>query len=158
MEKCEICGDGVTASIHLGKRFCSQVCKRIAAKRRARRVRGASVREVRSLAERIDALSIPEPNSGCFLWLGNLTTRDYGQIRVERHWRKAHRVAYELAKGGIPEGAYICHRCDVQICVNPDHLYAGTAKTNFEDMRARGRWNASGLSVGDATRRSSPHR
>lgn len=134
MRNCVLCGQVFTGKAE--KVYCSWVCKRTAGKRRERAKRA---KPRRSLAERLDALSIPEPNSGCRLWLSRLTTRGYGQLRVDRHWRKAHQVAYELAKGPIPPGKMVCHTCDVQICIEGNHLYAGTAKTNSDDMFRRGR-------------------
>jgi hypothetical protein len=53
--------------------------------------------------------------------------------------RRAHRVAYELAVGPIPEGKHICHTCDTPACVNPKHLYVGDPATNGRDRAARGR-------------------
>jgi hypothetical protein len=52
---------------------------------------------------------------------------------------KAHRVAWALANGPIPDGAMICHHCDNPPCCNPAHLYAGNAQTNADDKVARGR-------------------
>ena len=99
---------------------------------------------IRSVAERIDGLSIPEPNSGCWLWLGVLADNGYGRIGVQvgGNWRvkSAHRVSWIEANGDIPEGMSVLHRCDVRCCVNPDHLFLGTQLDNMRDMHAKGRY------------------
>lgn len=91
--------------------------------------------------ERITAMSIPEPNSGCWIWLGATDGR-YGQISVADRLVKAHRRSYECFRGPIPAGLMVCHKCDVPMCVNPDHLFIGTHHENMEDMTQKGRrWN-----------------
>lgn len=92
-----------------------------------------------SLLRHIEKYSIPEPNSGCWLWTGRLSTNGYG--RLQRHGKRlqAHRAAYEAARGPIPPGLLVCHRCDMRSCVNPDHLWLGTCADNLRDMSAKGR-------------------
>lgn len=57
----------------------------------------------------------------------------------QRGFALAHRVSFEIHKGQIPEALLICHTCDVTACVNPDHLFLGTKKTNALDMMLKGR-------------------
>jgi hypothetical protein len=80
----------------------------------------------------------PEPMSGCWLWTG-ATTGGYGQFYHKGKQHRAHRLSYEMHKGEVPEGADVCHKCDVRCCVNPDHLFIGTRKDNMQDCVTKGR-------------------
>jgi hypothetical protein len=82
--------------------------------------------------------AMPEPNTGCWLWTGVIRRDGYGVFSD----RAAHRIAYAERHGPIPAGLYVCHRCDVKSCVNPDHLFLGTARENTLDMLAKGRCRA----------------
>lgn len=79
---------------------------------------------------RMERFSVPEPNSGCYLWLGALSTDGYAQISHNGRNRNAHIIAYELAKGPVPDGLQIDHLCRIRCCVNPDHLEAVTSQIN----------------------------
>lgn len=96
----------------------------------------------KTLWERFHEKVSPEPNSGCWLWTGAVKELGYGVIGLGRRQdgtAKAHRVAYELYKGEIPEGGNVLHSCDVPSCVNPAHLRVGTLSENMRDCVKRGR-------------------
>ena len=82
----------------------------------------------------------------CWLWMGRLA-HGYGTISITPTKHQifillAHRVAWELTHGKIPDGLLICHRCNNPQCVNPDHLYPGTPQDNANDRVAAGRHTA----------------
>lgn len=77
-------------------------------------------------------------SSGCIEWLGQKSSSGYGQIKAFNKMVGCHRLSYELYNGAIPFGLEIMHSCDNKICVNPDHLIAGTHKRNMSDASDRG--------------------
>jgi hypothetical protein len=95
-----------------------------------------------SLWDRFHDKALPEPNSGCWLWIGAVKEFGYGVIglgRREQGTAKAHRVAYELYCGPIPAGQNVLHRCDNPSCVNPEHLFLGSLSDNMKDCVSKGR-------------------
>lgn len=114
------------------------------------------------LVDRIEAQSIPEPNSGCWLWMGAVGGADgsYGVIgvrttefdkrgRIKYVNKYAHRVSYECHKGVIPEGFIIDHICENKFCVNPEHLQTVTY-SEHNDIHHERRY-------GDSCKRGHPY-
>jgi hypothetical protein len=80
--------------------------------------------------------------SGCWLWTGAKSDDGYGVVSTKQHRLvKAHRLAWERAHGAVPRGLYVLHRCDVRLCVNPDHLFIGDHAANMRDAANKGRLN-----------------
>lgn len=76
---------------------------------------------------------------GCWIWSGNRSPRGYGRIKVKGITRLAHRFSWALHYGLPPSDMMVCHTCDNPSCVNPSHLFIGTAKDNAKDMIDKGR-------------------
>lgn len=77
----------------------------------------------------------------CWPWLASRMPKGYGKLGIASTTPKlAHRVSWELHYGPIPEGLFVCHRCDNPPCVNPAHLFLGTCTDNLRDMVAKGRF------------------
>jgi hypothetical protein len=95
--------------------------------------------------ERIAKLSAPQPD-GCILYTGeafyNKWRRGkdlYGRIKINGKNLLAHRVAWTIKNGPIPDGLFVLHKCDVRRCINTEHLFLGTQKDNMQDCSRKGR-------------------
>ena len=82
---------------------------------------------------------VKKVESGCHEWQSTLHRDGYGKFQFRGKTKQAHRVAYQLLVGEIPDGRWVLHRCDNRLCVNPEHLFLGDCKANIADMDAKAR-------------------
>jgi hypothetical protein len=136
--RCAHCGATFASSASRAK-YCQQACYLAVV-----RQRGADGLIARFWAKVQTDGPIQRAELGpCWVWTASLI-RGYGQFHLPRSGRTqrtvyAHRFAWTLTNGPIPEHLSVLHRCDHPVCVNPNHLFLGTQPDNLADARAKGR-------------------
>lgn len=82
---------------------------------------------------------VEKKENGCWIWKGGKSGDGYGAIKINGRQTSVHRQAYKEFIGDIGKGLSVCHKCDMPICCNPDHLFLGTPKENTKDSVKKGR-------------------
>lgn len=80
-----------------------------------------------------------DKSGDCWLWTGAISNGTYGKTNFAGKQYGAHQLAWILTNGEIPQGLFVCHKCDNPRCVNPDHLWLDTPKNNTHDMIRKAR-------------------
>ena len=96
-----------------------------------------------SLSERF--WSKVDKSGDCWTWTAVKDKSGYGQFRLDGQMRRAHRVAYQLSVGEVPDGMLIDHICHQPSCVNPEHLRPVTRKENGENRSGANKNSGSGV-------------
>lgn len=99
------------------------------------------------MQKRFDAKWVLDEATGCKLWTASVSPSGYGYFQVGDRCRRAHSVAWVMAKGPVPEGLCVCHTCDTlhvdrttyRRCVNTEHMFLGTHQQNMADRDSKGR-------------------
>ena len=92
-----------------------------------------------TVKERILDTIVKDKETGCWNWAGSISRAGRGRLKVKRKVTIASRASYEAFIGDIPDGLFVCHKCDNPLCVNPSHLFVGSAKDNTMDAVSKGR-------------------
>ena len=109
-----------------GRKYCSRKC------------RDAAITE--PIKQRFEKHFIPEPMSGCWLWIGAyMGTNRYGAFSWKGGVIVAHKASWIIYVGRVPKEMDVCHKCDTNMCVNPRHLFLGTRTDNMQDCVRKGR-------------------
>lgn len=106
------------------------------------------------IVRRFEKKYIPEPNSGCWLWLAAVGSSGHGQFFIRKSTKRkgiinAHRASWLIYKGLIGPLDLVLHSCDNPYCVNPDHLFIGSHKDNMRDCANKGRIVVPASACGD---------
>lgn len=90
-------------------------------------------------AARFWAKTLRNERTGCLEWAKHRNRTGYGHMKIRRNEQLAHRIAWVLHNGSLPDGLFVLHHCDNPACVEISHLFLGDHRANMADMAAKGR-------------------
>lgn len=135
---CKVCRTPKRVSpSHYTRKYCSRECYN---SDRIGKYKGTNSKHWRDPEKRFENNIERIPECGCWIWMGHTESNGYGRISIGKKIILAHRFAYELYIGKIPDGLDACHDCDTSECCNPYHLFLGTNLDNMIDAAKKGRF------------------
>ena len=141
---CKICGKQFSIEIRDIKRGKGSCCSRICGTAYAKKARWKQHHETIGTWF-WDCVDKSKGDDSCWPWTRScMKEGSYGRLILHGKQVVAHRVAYELAIGNIPNGMLVCHKCDNPPCCNPGHLFVGTNQDNMTDRQEKGRYTSGG--------------
>ena len=136
--QCAECGKEFSVSYNMSKaraakpKFCCTVCQS----------KHAHKKSQQNAHDRFWAKVEVLGDDQCWNWKNQKNKKGYGLFNFSRgnETTLAHRIAFKIANGYLPNDRFVCHSCDNPSCCNPSHLWLGTPKDNTVDMMEKGRW------------------
>lgn len=130
----KMCGVDECMGIYYGRGFCGKHYQRWVDHKNVDHIRTP---RFKSPLEAYEAHVIKRGDQDCWSWSGKKDGMGYGVLRYKPKIWRAHRFSYNQFVNPIPEGLFVCHKCDQPLCTNPKHLFLGTSNENFEDCRKK---------------------
>lgn len=141
---CKICGNQyISKDYREGRsKYCSRSCNGKSGEFWSIATKDQKINRLKKFFEKY----VIKNQEGCWGWKGTLLD-GRGRLYFKKKALQAHRASWMIHKGDIPDGMYVCHKCDNGICANPEHLFLGTPSDNICDLLIKNKTKLSKLTI-----------